>query len=281
MPQPLPISVYFVSGAEAHRIGAALESVQGWATEIVVILQQEVSDGTEELARSWGARVIREPWKGFVGQKASGLEKTSAAWTLNLDADEVVTPELKDEISKAIAEAGPEIGAFSFPRCTQFLGRWIRHGGYYPTWLLRVWRNGLGICEQRWMDEHIILSQGETADLKYDIIDENQKGLTFWTDKHNRYADREVKDLLGMMVDEQDNVLNTNQLSQASQRRWVKKNFYGRSPLFFRAFIYFLMRYIIGLGFLDGTQGLIFHFLQGFWYRFLVDAKLYEIRRSQ
>jgi hypothetical protein len=140
MPQPLPISVYFVSGAEAHRIGAALDSVQGWAAEIVVILQQDVSDGTEELACSRGARVIREPWKGFVGQKASGLEKTICDWTLNLDADEVVTPELKAEIARAIAEAGPEIGAFSFPRCTWFLGRWIRHGDWYPDRVIRLAR---------------------------------------------------------------------------------------------------------------------------------------------
>ena len=87
MSQPLPISVYFGSGAEAHRIGAALESVQGWAAEIVVILQQDVSDGTEELARARGAIVVRESWKGFVGQKASALDKTSSAWTLNLDTD--------------------------------------------------------------------------------------------------------------------------------------------------------------------------------------------------
>ena len=95
------------------------------------------------------------------------------------------------------------------------------------------------------------------------------------------YADREVKDLLGVLVEQDDDLINSNQSSQAGKRRWVKKNFYARSPLFLRAFLYFLMRYIIGLGFLDGMQGLIFHFLQGFWYRFLVDAKIYEITRNR
>ena len=131
------------------------------------------------------------------------------------------------------------------------------------------------------MDEHIVLFQGKIANLQHDIIDDNKKDLSFWIDKHNRYADREVKDLLNMVVEQDDPLLKKGQLSQASQRRWIKKNFYGRSPLFLRAFLYFLMRYTIGLGFLDGKEGLIFHFLQGFWYRFLVDAKIYELRKKQ
>ena len=200
---------------------------------------------------------------------------------MRLDADERLTPELADELIRTLPKTSEKITGYQVKRQVFFMGRWIRHGGYYPTWLLRVWRNGVGTCEQRWMDEHIILSEGKVADLKYDIIDENQKGLTFWTDKHNRYADREVKDLLSVLVEQDDDLINSNQSSQAGKRRWVKKNFYARSPLFLRAFLYFLMRYIVGLGFLDGMQGLIFHFLQGFWYRFLVDAKIYEITRNR
>lgn len=199
---------------------------------------------------------------------------------MRLDADECLTPELVNELKQVLSKTPDQITGYQVKRRVFFMGRWIRHGGYYPTWLLRIWRNGLGTCEQRWMDEHILLSEGKVADLKYDIIDDNQKGLTFWTDKHNRYADREVKDLLGMS-DNQDDLINNNQSSQAGKRRWLKKNFYARSPLFLRAFLYFLTRYIIGLGFLDGIQGLIFHFLQGFWYRFLVDAKIYEITRKR
>ena len=132
------------------------------------------------------------------------------------------------------------------------------------------------------MDEHIILSEGEIVDLQNDIIDENQKGLSFWVNKHNSYADREVKDMLAMEKAEenQQNILDNSQTSQASQRRWVKKNLYVKSPLFLRAFIYWLLRYTIGLGFLDGIEGMMFHFLQGFWYRFLVDAKIYELKRQ-
>lgn len=137
---PLPISVYLVAGAEEHRIGAALASVQGWAAEIHVVLNLEVSDRTEEIAQGFGAVVHREPWKGFVGQKNSALAKTRQPWVFNLDADEVVPPQLRDEIGATIAGSGIEVGAYSIPRCTQFLGRWIRHGDWYPDRVIRLSR---------------------------------------------------------------------------------------------------------------------------------------------
>jgi len=276
------LSIIILTYNEAANLPTCLASLQSLNAEIFII-DSGSSDNTIEIAKQAGCQVFIHPFENHAKQLNWGLENIpiSTPWIMRLDADERLTPELVEELKKTLPQTPEQITGYQVNRRVFFMGRWIRYGGYYPTWLLRVWRTGLGTCEQRWMDEHIILSQGETADLKYDIIDENQKGLTFWTDKHNRYADREVKDLLGEMVSEQDDLLNTNQPSQAGKRRWVKKNFYGRSPLFLRAFLYFLMRYIIGLGFLDGIQGLIFHFLQGFWYRFLVDAKIYEIKRSQ
>ncbi|MDB9451319.1 glycosyltransferase family 2 protein [Dolichospermum circinale] len=276
------LSVIILTYNESANLPTCLASLQPLNAEIFIV-DSGSSDNTIEIAKQAGCQVFSHPFENQAKQLNWGLENLpiSRPWIMRLDADERLTPELVEELKKTLPQTPEQITGYQVKRRVFFMGRWIRHGGYYPTWLLRVWRTGLGTCEQRWMDEHIILSQGATADLKYDIIDENQKGLTFWTDKHNRYADREVKDLLGEMVSEQDDLLNTNQPSQAGKRRWVKKNFYGRSPLFLRAFLYFLMRYIIGLGFLDGIQGLIFHFLQGFWYRFLVDAKIYEIKRSQ
>ena len=127
------------------------------------------------------------------------------------------------------------------------------------------------------MDEHMIVDGGDVRRLAHDIIDENHKGLTFWTDKHNRYADREVRDLLHWSDADQHRDLR----DQAGRTRWLKGNVYLRSPLFLRAFLYWLYRYVLRLGFLDGRAGLVFHFLQGFWYRFLVDAKIYELQRRR
>ena len=276
------LSVIILTYNEAANLPTCLESLQSLNAEIFII-DSGSSDSTVEIAKEFGCQVFANPFENQAQQLNWGLENLpiSTPWIMRLDADERLTPELANELTKTLPKTSDKITGYQVKRQVFFMGRWIRHGGYYPTWLLRVWRNGLGICEQRWMDEHMILSEGKVADLKYDIIDENQKGLTFWTDKHNRYADREVKDLLGVLVEQDDDLINSNQSSQAGKRRWIKKNFYARSPLFLRAFLYFLMRYIIGLGFLDGMQGLIFHFLQGFWYRFLVDAKIYEITRNR
>jgi hypothetical protein len=123
------------------------------------------------------------------------------------------------------------------------------------------------------MDEHMVVHDGHVHKLSHDLVDENRKDLTFWTEKHNRYADRELKDILETSTAEVEGLAG-----QARTRRWLKLNVYSRVPLFSRAFFYWIYRYIFLLGFLDGTAGLIFHFLQGFWYRFLVDAKLYEHR---
>ncbi len=276
------LSVIILTHNEAANLPTCLESLRPLNAEIFII-DSGSSDSTVEIAKEFGCQVFNHPWENYAKQLNWGLENLpiSTPWIMRLDADERLTPELANELTSTLPKTSDKTTGYQVKRQVFFMGRWIRHGGYYPTWLLRVWRNGVGTCEQRWMDEHIILSEGKVADLKYDIIDENQKGLTFWTDKHNRYADREVKDLLGVLVEQDDDLINSNQSSQAGKRRWVKKNFYARSPLFLRAFLYFLMRYIIGLGFLDGMQGLIFHFLQGFWYRFLVDAKIYEITRNR
>jgi glycosyltransferase involved in cell wall biosynthesis len=276
------LSIIILSKNEAANLPTCLASLQLFNAEIFIV-DSGSSDQTIDIAKQAGCQVFNHPFENYAKQLNWALQNLpiTTPWIMRLDADERLTPELWEELQKTLLQTPDEITGYQVKRRVFFMGRWIRHGGYYPTWLLRVWRTGLGTCEQRWMDEHIILSHGKIANLKHDIIDENQKGLSFWTNKHNHYADREVKDYLGVITNEQDNLLKEGRFSQASQRRWIKKNLYGRSPLFLRAFLYFLMRYIIGLGFLDGIEGLIFHFLQGFWYRFLVDAKIYELSQSR
>jgi hypothetical protein len=193
---------------------------------------------------------------------------------MRLDADERLTPELAEELPRKLSAAPAEVTGFELKRRVYFWGRWIRYGGYYPTWLFRVWRTGTAVSEARWMDEHIVSLHGHVERLDHDIIDENNKGLGFWIDKHNRYADREVKDLLRAAEP-----TATSVGGQAARKRWMKENLYRRSPPFVRAFAYWALRYGPLGGFLDGKPGLVFHFLQGFWYRFLVDAKLEEARR--
>jgi glycosyltransferase involved in cell wall biosynthesis len=274
-------SVIILTKNEAANLQVCLSSLVDLKAEIFIV-DSGSTDQTLEIARRANCHIVRHSWETYAKQLNWALDNLpiTTPWTIRLDADEHLTPELISELSEVIPDTPSEVCGYRVKRRVLFMGRWIRHGGYYPTWLLRVWRTGLGTCEQLWMDEHIILSEGKVVNLKHDIVDENHKGLTFWTDKHNRYADREVKDMLGIQLGEGSNcrLLDTD-FSQAGQRRWVKKNLYARSPLFLRAFVYWLLRYTVGLGFLDGIEGLIFHFLQGFWYRFLVDAKLYNLQR--
>jgi glycosyltransferase involved in cell wall biosynthesis len=274
------LSIVILTKNEAANLSASLASLQELNAEVFVV-DSGSTDQTVAIAQQAGCQVFEHPWENYAKQLNWAIQNLpiTSPWIMRLDADERLTPELVEELKQVLLQTPDDISGYQVKRRVFFMGRWIRHGGYYPTWLLRIWRTGLGICEQRYMDEHIVLSTGKVANLQHDIIDENYKGLSFWTDKHNRYADREVKDLLTVMSTESDDLLKGGQFSQASRRRWVKSNLYARSPLFFRAFLYFLMRYTIGLGFLDGIEGLIFHFLQGFWYRFLVDAKIYELKR--
>ena len=273
MPQPM-LSVIILTLNEEANLPAALCSLRGLQAEICVV-DSGSTDRTLAIARAAGCRVFEHAFES----QAQQLNWTLATlpigtqWVMRLDADERLTPELAQELADRLPALPDNVTGLLIKRRVYFWGQWIRHGGYYPTWLLRIWRHGRAHCEQRWMDEHMIVNGGRTLRLDHDLIDENHKGLTFWTDKHNRYADREVKDLLAL----RDRARSSGALDdQPGSRRWLKENLYGRAPLFWRAFGYWFYRYVLRLGFLDGRPGLVFHFLQAFWYRFLVDAKLVE-----
>lgn len=275
------ISVIVLTYNEEANLAVCLNSLAQLSAEIFIV-DSGSTDRTIEIANNFGCQIVSNPWKNYAEQMNWAIRELpiKTEWIMRLDADERLTPELAQELKEALPQSPSLVSAYEVKRRVFFMGRWIRYGGYYPTWLLRIWRTGLGFCEQRWMDEHIVISEGKIAQLQNDIIDDNKKDLTFWINKHNYYANREVQDIL-QIFSEKDVILATNNFTQVTQRRWIKKNLYSRSPLFLRALIYYLLRYFVGLGFLDGKEGLIFHFFQGFWYRFLVDAKIYEIQKKQ
>lgn len=271
---PQPLSVVILTYDEEDNLPFCLESLSDLPCEIFVV-DSGSKDATLELARQAGCQVFEHEFVNHAEQLNWALEKLPirTPWVMRLDADEWLTADLIEELKVNLQTLPPQVSALMMKRRVYFWGRWIRHGGYYPTWLLRVWRHGLAHCEARWMDEHMVVHDGEVRKLVHDLVDENRKDLTFWTEKHNRYAASEVKDILETPASEVDKLVG-----QARTRRWLKLKVYSRAPLFLRAFFYWIYRYVFLLGFLDGTAGLIFHFMQGFWYRFLVDAKLYEQR---
>lgn len=278
------LTVIILTFDEEDNIEKCIRSILP-VTNNIYIVDSFSTDKTVDICKSLGARVLQNKWTLYAEQFNWGLDNfdIKTTWTMRMDADEELTPELQEMLPKVLANAAKDISGYYFRRRVYFMGRWIKHGGYYPTWLLRVFRTGVGRCEARFMDEHIIVNSGKTKYIKTDIIDKNNKDLTFWTDKHNHYATREVNDILNKSINsnsDEDQVTENIRGKQDEIRRWAKKNLYLRLPLFFRPFLYFIYRYFFRLGFLDGKEGLIFHFLQGFWYRFLVDAKYYEHKKN-
>lgn len=281
MPDKAPVSVILLTYNEELHIERCLKSCE-FASEVILV-DSYSTDCTLEIAKRFNAKIYQHSWENYAKQFNWALETLplSQPWIMRLDADEIVTPELSDELGRILLALPADVTGLYVKRRVYFLGRWIRHGGYYPTWLLRIWRSGKAKIEERWMDEHVVLFEGRALKLKNDIEEKNRKSLSWWLDKHKGYALREVKDLLNISKGNQSegNIKPALLGSQEVQKRWVKEKLYIRMPSFLRAFAYFLYRYFMRLGFLDGKEGLIFHFLQGCWYRFYVDALIYEERR--
>jgi glycosyltransferase involved in cell wall biosynthesis len=266
---------------EEQHLARCIASLDGIVSEIV-IADCFSSDGTLEIARAHDAKIIQREWVNYSIQFNWALTQLAAEaeWVLRIDADEVLTPELAAEIKARLPGIGPEVGGVYCSRRMTFQGRLMRHGGIFPVRVLRLFRYGRGQCENRWMDEHIKVA-GPTADFKGELIDDNLNPLTWWTDKHNKYASREAVDLLNLEYGfmPHDTVASLSRGKQDGVKRWLKERVYARLPGGIRAFAYFFYRYVLRLGFLDGRAGTAFHFLQGFWYRYLVDAKVSEVKR--
>ncbi len=277
----MKLTVVILTKNEELHIKRALSSVAGIADKCFVI-DSGSTDRTVELARLAGAEVLENPWVNYATQFNWALNQlpSDTGWVLRLDADEVVTEELADEVLSELPNMRPDTVGIYVSRRMHFLGRRIRWGGLFPVRVLRLFKHGFGRCENRWMDEHVMVD-GATADFDGEIVDDNLNSLTWWTEKHNAYASREVVDLLNLQYAfmPSETVADLRGGQQAGVKRWIKENIYFRLPGGFRAFAYFFYRYILRLGFLDGREGAAFHVLQGFWYRYLVDAKFFEVRK--
>lgn len=266
---------------EQRHLQRCIASLQGVVNEIVVA-DCYSGDSTLDICRAAGVRVIQRQWTNHATQFNWALSQLGADtdWVLRIDADEYLTPELAAEICHHLCQMSEEIDGIYCSRRMTFQGKLIQHGGVFPIRVLRLFRYGRGKCENRWMDEHIKV-EGATADFSGEIIDDNLNSLTWWTEKHNRYASREVVDLLNLEYRfmPHDTVAAITGSGPTGFKRWAKEQVYTRLPKGFRALAYFFYRYVIRLGFLDGQAGTAFHFLQGLWYRYLVDAKLTEVKR--
>lgn len=280
----MSLAVVILTYNEERHIARAIASVTGIATEIFVV-DSFSTDRTVELTRAQGVPVLQNKFVNQARQFQWALANApiTADWIMRLDADEVIEPDLAERIRNELPRLGNDVVGVNLKRKHIFLGRWIRHGGRYPLVLLRIWRRGHGRVEDRWMDEHVIVWGGRTVTFDGGFADHNLFDLSSFTDKHNKYATREAIEVLNgrHKLFKGDVELTAKEGSrQAAVKRWIKERLYNRIPYQISAPAYFLYRMTVQLGFLDGRQGLVYHGLQGLWYRFLVGAKVSEFEAA-
>jgi glycosyltransferase involved in cell wall biosynthesis len=273
------ISVLILTYNERMHIERCVRSAQQFAKQVFVV-DSGSDDGTAEIARSLGAQVVQHAWENHHARQINwSLDNLPIAtdWVFRMDADELVTPELACELNERLDGLSKDVTGVVLRRRLHAFGKRLRWGGQDRIHLLRIWRHGQARCEERWMDEHMLLATGHSVMFRHDFADDNLKPLSWWVTKHAGYAVREAADTLLAKSQGEQGELRTGQGSR--RKRWLKRFVYGGVPRFVRPTLYFGYRYVVLLGFLDGVPGLLWHVLQGFWYRFLVDSILFDVER--
>ncbi|MHB8405668.1 MAG: glycosyltransferase family 2 protein [Gammaproteobacteria bacterium] len=272
------VSAIVLTFNSEQTIQRTLECARKIADTIYVV-DSFSTDKTLDFARECGSQVVQHEFESYGIQRNWAIDnlKDSNEWQLHLDADEYITDALVNEILSLTDEIWNNVDGFLIPRKIRFLDRELNHGGLYPIWHLRLFRSSKGRCELRKYDQHFYV-QGRTAKLRNPMIDDHKMSLGEWTARHNRWADAEAAELVNPQIQD---VIVGNINGNAIQKKRSFRAAYNRLPLFIRPFLFFIYRYLFRAGFLDGKEGLIYLVLQTFWFRFLVDAKYYELTRKR
>lgn len=273
----LDLSVIILTGNEEIHMKRCLDKIVPYVKEVFVI-DCYSTDRTIEIAQQYDNVVIlQNKWVNYATQFNWALRNApiKTEWVLKLDADEYLEPGLIERMQKELPYMPEYVSAISIRLKHVFMGKFIK-GGTGKKYMTRIFRNGKAVSENRQMDEHMELTSGELVVWEEAFYDDNLNNLKWWTNKHNGYAIREVADLLDIEYGLTTNEKNALEGQAASQRSM--KHRYAKMPLFWRAFLYFCIRYFLKGGILEGKVGFLWCFLQGWWYRTLVDAIIYEIK---
>jgi len=281
--QTSDIDLIVLTYNEEKNIGQCLESVKGLVSNIFVV-DSGSTDSTVKIAESFGASVYTNPFVNQAVQYNWAMDNLplKSEWILWLDADEYLLPELRDEIGAKLPSLQRDICGIMLKRRLIFMGHWIKHGGFYPTTVMRLFRNGCARKENIEMDEHLYLTEGNAIQLEHDFVDHNHKGLADWSMKHVKYSERCARTYMkyeeeGMHGEIKPNLLGT----PPERKRWLKSKLYIRCPVLMRSILLFGYRYFFRLGFLDGMAGFIYNYLHSMWYMFLVDCVIIDDKRGK
>lgn len=267
------ITAIILTKNEAVNIVDCIRSIKETVKRIIV-MDSYSTDKTVDLAKQYGAEVYQHSFETHARQYKYAVESSNIAtrWILRIDADERLTPESAKELEDICnSNMTNDLTGIIVRFKKNFLGKDLYHGGVYPWKKLICYKTGKGDIEDRAMDEHIVVFEGRVVELKNDSLHFDFKSLEAWTAKHNWYSSKEAADyfMIGEREREKKNIKTA-----------IKNNVYYKLPIGMRAHIYYLYRYYFRLGFLDGKEGKIYAFLQAYWYRYLVDAKIYEMSNT-
>ena len=271
----ISIAAIILTYNEEIHLKRCLESLKSVCNDIVIV-DSFSNDNTELIAKNYKVRFFQNNWVNYSNQFNWGIENTNikSDWILRIDADEYLSDELIYNLNNTISKVDYSVNGITLNRLMYFMGKPVKKGGMYPISHLRIWRNGFAYCEHKWMDERIILKSGSFLHVVGDLIDHNLNDITWWINKHNHYATREVIDYLNSVYHFYDE--KKLSIKSASKRRNMKTK-YNNMPLLLRPFIFFMYRYFFQLGIIEGKRGFIWSILQCFWYRFLIDVKIVEV----
>lgn len=268
------ITAIILTKNEEQNIAECLESIKDFV-ERIVIIDSGSSDKTVEIAKKYNANIFFNPFENYSKQFNWGIDNAniSTKWTLRLDADERFTPELCKELDALMnIHTNDSINGVILEADFYFLNKHIKYGGSKKRKLM-IFKTGIGRVENRKMDEHTILSCGETVIAKNRFIHYDFRNIDYFITKLNWYATREMQDYFETKVKNETKVIYEKKIYKT---RIKKFKLYYKLPIFFRSFLLFIYFYFLKFGFLDGKEGFIYHYMYQRWYRCLVDAKIYE-----
>lgn len=266
------ISVIILQKNEALHIRRCLERLAPLAPRQIFVVDCHSTDGSDKMAAEMGATVVYHDWPGLYAKQFNwAIDNLSieSTWVLRLDADEYLYPETCEEVRRLVTSGGlpPDVTSLSLSLARVFCGHRIRFGGTAHIPMVRFFKYGVGRCQDRAMDEHIVTNEGREYRLKGEFADHNLNTMDWWREKHRGYARREAADALAF--------------ERGELRFKPAKEAYYRMPRYFRAVVYFSIRYFLKGGFLDGYAGWMWNFWQGLWYRCLVDREIGRMKRTQ
>lgn len=280
-----PFTFMILTYNEEQHLPRLLESIKSLQAKVCV-LDSGSTDATLEICQQYGAETLIFSFENHPQQwhKALNSFNITTPWVIGLDADQIVTFELLQMLHQFREEDYIGINGIYFNRKNYFKGRWIKYGGYYPKYLLKMFRYGLGSSDLNENMDHRFIVPGKTIIWKKGhIIEENLKEnqISFWIHKHNRYSDLLAREEVERKQNLRFQFNKPNFWGNPDERIAWLKSLWWKSPRFLRPFLYFFYRMFFQLGILDGKSGILFHFLQGFWFRMVVDVKIGEILKQE